>query len=80
MRIIRQKLFAVAMAGLLPAGAALAHEDAAIPNDWASTPGNSMLAWGPAQAPSAPNATPRHHRSVDKCGTAQGELYLKCRA
>ena len=74
-----QKLyFAIAFASLIPAGAALAHEVASIPDHWAQTPGNNLLALGPMQDPAAPNRAQRHHRSVDKCNTMQGELYLKC--
>jgi hypothetical protein len=73
-------LLAIVVASLMPAGVALAHEVASIPNNWAQTPGNNMLALGPAQDPAAPNKAQRHHRSVDKCDTMQGELYLKCGA
>jgi hypothetical protein len=79
MRSITQRLFAIAVAALLPAGAALAHEDAAVPNAWAPALGNSQLALGPAPEIASPHKTPQHQRRADKCDTIQGELYLKCR-
>jgi hypothetical protein len=74
-----QGFFAIAMAGLVSAGAALAHEDAAIPNAWPTTPGNSMIALGPPPDPATPHKVQHPQRPVDKCHTTQGELYLKCR-
>jgi hypothetical protein len=73
-------LIAIAVAGLVPAAAALAHEDAAIPESWAPTRGNSVLALDAVQESATSKKAPHHHRPVDKCDTMQGELYLKCRA